>query len=145
MAGVVDSYAGLAVSPDGRQVYAGSYPGGIAAFARDRRTGSSLNCRHPVFASTPRGDVAAMTSVWALGAVWTLAITPDGKNGYTGIWGDGQLATFARDARTTRTLSGAEGCAWTRGMGDLTALRLNADGRNPYVASDAGPAAFAHR
>ena len=39
MAGVVDSYARLAVSPDGRQVYAGSYPGGIAAFARDRRTG----------------------------------------------------------------------------------------------------------
>jgi hypothetical protein len=53
-AGVVDSYAGLAGSPDGRQVYAGRYPGGIAAFARDWRTASSLNCRHPVSASTPR-------------------------------------------------------------------------------------------
>jgi hypothetical protein len=36
-----------------------------------------------------------------------------------------------------------EGCAWIRGVGDLTASRLNADGRNLYVASDAGPTAFA--
>ena len=34
-------------------------------------------------------------------------------------------------------------CAWIQGVGELTALRLNADGRNLYVASDAGPAAFA--
>jgi hypothetical protein len=52
---------------------------------------------------------------------------------------------FARDARSgdIAQLPGADGCAWIRGVSDLTALRLNADGRNLYVASDAGPAAFA--
>ena len=46
-------------------------------------------------------------------------------------------------APATSRNSGAEGCAWIRGVGDLTASGFNADGRNLYVASDAGPAAFA--
>ena len=54
-AGVVNRYGGLAVSPDGRQIYAGTYPGGIAASLVTGEPASSLNCRHPVSASTPRG------------------------------------------------------------------------------------------
>ena len=64
-AGVVDSYAGLAVSPDGRQVYAGSYPDGIAAFARDRRTGLLAQLPAPGVCIDAEGDAAAVTSVGA--------------------------------------------------------------------------------
>ena len=79
-AGVVDSYAGLAVSPAGPQVYAGSYPGGIAAFARDRRTDvprstAGTRCLH-----RRRGGRGGRELRRGLGAVWTLAISPDGKN-----------------------------------------------------------------
>ena len=64
-AGVVDTYAGLAVSPDRRQVYAGSYPGGIAAFARHRRTGLVAQLPAPGVGIDAEGDAATMTSVGA--------------------------------------------------------------------------------
>ena len=80
-AGVVDSYAGLAVSPDGRQGY-GSDPGSIAAFARDRRTGLLAQPPAPGVCIDAEADAAAVTSVRA-SARSTLAISPDGKNVYT--------------------------------------------------------------
>ena len=64
-AGVVNSYAGLAVSPDGRQVYAGTYPGGIAAFARDRRTGLLAQLPAPGVGIDAEGNAATVTSVGA--------------------------------------------------------------------------------
>ena len=64
-AGVVESYAGLAVSPDGLRVYAGSYPGGIAALARDRRTGVLAPLPAPGVCIDAEGDAAAVTSVGA--------------------------------------------------------------------------------
>ena len=79
-AGVVDTYAGLAISPDGRQVYAGSYPGGIAAFARDRRTDRPRSTAGTRCLHRRRGGRGGRELRRGLGAVWTLAISPDGKN-----------------------------------------------------------------
>jgi hypothetical protein len=63
-AGVVDSYAGLSVSPDGPQVYAGSCPGGIAAVLVTGEPASSLNSGTGVCIDA-EGDAAALTSVGA--------------------------------------------------------------------------------
>lgn len=95
-AGVVDSYAGLAVSPDGLQVYAGQLP------RRHRRpslvTGETMRgSGRAVFAASLLLFVGTLNIFYGIGALGDAHV-------YVGetrlVFNNLKLATFARDART---------------------------------------------
>jgi 6-phosphogluconolactonase (cycloisomerase 2 family) len=102
--------AALAISPDGRHLYAAaSHTSTIMIFRRSRRTGilrritGSDGCVHP------RRRGRACRSGRALGGVYTLLVSPDGRNLYAGTEA---VTSFERDPRTgsLRQLPGARGC-----------------------------------
>ena len=135
-----DPYA-IVVSADGRNVYVGS-GGGIAAFARDGRTGAlrqlqgSAGC-----VSARRGAGCGAARRVGFG---TLALGPGGRFLYAGS--SAGLAVFRRNARTGRlvqlrgadgcvTAEAVHGCARGRALGAVTDVALDHGGHNLYAAS----------
>jgi hypothetical protein len=138
----------VAVSPDGRTVYALGLSN-IVAFRRDPRRG----VLHPV--SGPRGCLgrrprfgrARCTPVGGLEGVNSVAFSPDSHNLYATADG-GTVAIFARNT-TDGTLRKLPGHAWCieafsdvcEGAGDLfahpTSIVISPDGHSAYVTADA--------
>jgi DNA-binding beta-propeller fold protein YncE len=136
-----------AVSPDGRNVYVAT-GGGLAVFARDRRSGALRQLD---------GERGCVRQDGALGCALArgvsgcrmLALTPDGRTLYTaGL--DSAVAVFRRDP-ASGALSQApgpqgcvkesgldlEGCAEGRGLTNTRALRFS--GSSLFVASEGEP------
>jgi DNA-binding beta-propeller fold protein YncE len=143
----------VAVSADGRNVYAASYfSNAVAVFARDRRTGA-LTQLPGIEACVSEGGSDECAAGIGLSNPETVAVSRDGRNVYVGSSISSAVAIFARDHRTgaLTQLSGPDACISEDG-GDcadgvgLTAphgVAVSSDGRNVYVASAGGVAAFA--
>jgi DNA-binding beta-propeller fold protein YncE len=144
----------VAVSPDGRNVYlAARY--GIAAFARDPRTGTltQLPGSSACIAEAPQTGCAPGR---ALHSIEGLVVSPDGANVYAAAYISRAVAVLQRTASgalrqpagTSACINsdGSKGCARARAIGAATAVAIDPEGRAVYVSShDAGLAIFFRR
>jgi DNA-binding beta-propeller fold protein YncE len=143
---VGNSY-GLAVSPDGKNVYSasrstGGEPSGIAVLKRDAATG----------VLTQGGCVAdsgSCTHGVALGVTTDLAVSPDGSSVYAAT-GNG-IAVFERNSAGDLAQKGCikdtgaptAGCGTADGLGwSPWAIAIAPDGHGVYTASDDSISAF---
>lgn len=128
---------GLAISPDGRQVYVASYAsGGIAEFNRDPASGRlrQFGCVRPV---------STCTGARGLGGANSIAVTPDGLNVYVASAGADAVTAFTRD-QATGALKGIgcisdDGTDRVCGKGNAlrgaSAVAVSPDGKFVYVAA----------
>jgi len=143
----IEAARGVAVSPDGRNVYVASLgdPWAVAVFARDGRTGALAQLRgRDGCVSSNRGEGCAGGR--ALEAPQDVAVSPDGENVY--VAASQGVAVFARDRRTGALTQlygkdgcvhneGADGCADGRALGEGVSVAVSPDGSNVYVAAEA--------
>jgi DNA-binding beta-propeller fold protein YncE len=140
----LDAPNSLAVSPDGRNVYATSRTSGaVTSFARVPKSG----LLHPV----PGGCVSGLplptcTVGRALAGSDVVVISPDGKNVYVGSFFGNEIAAFARDP-STGALSqlpeaagcvaetATEGCAVGIALKAPEGMAISGDGTSVYVAT----------
>ena len=146
----LDRPVGLAVSRDGRSVYATAGDStSIAPFAREKR-GARRGALTPL-ACLSETD-ADCTPQPHLSAVIGVQVSPDGRHLYAVAQGDGAILAFARDPRTgaLAPLPGLDGCIshdgssgtcrQGRGLLGARALATSRDGRSVYVVSEFGNA-----
>jgi 6-phosphogluconolactonase (cycloisomerase 2 family) len=140
----------VAVSPDGSNVYTGSAggPGTISWFARaSDGTLTPLDCVQEQADTT---SVCGTTNGHGIGAVTSLAISPDGNNVYAvsnGVTGD--VAEFARNAAdgSLSQLGNGNNCiqqstapgdcdnTQAHGLNGALSVKVSSDGENVYVAT----------
>lgn len=136
----------VAVSPDGRNVYATAVGSDtVAVFARNPSTGALTQ------ATDGSGCVAnAATTGCATGRALdgpdVVTVSPDGKNVYVGAFFGNAVATFSRDPSTgALTQPGdatgcianapADGCATGLALAAPEGMAISGDGANVYVAT----------
>jgi 6-phosphogluconolactonase (cycloisomerase 2 family) len=155
----LNAVASVAVSPDGRSVYALSYGSGaledsLVALTRDRRTGRLA----PVPAGrggcvVPLGSKRCPVHAAGLRGASAVAVSPDGRFVYVASQLSSAVVAFVRNRATggLRPVAGAGGCVQDAGTpppsGDIgcavkspalrgaRSLALSADGRFAYIAS----------
>jgi DNA-binding beta-propeller fold protein YncE len=137
----------VAVSPDGRNVYATSRDGSsVTAFIRNRRTGELRQ-----LAASASGCISGLpipTCTAGRGLKWpdVVVVSPDGKNVYVGDFSGSGVISFSRagKAGALTQLSGAagciteaaaEGCAQGREMNHVEGMAINPSGTTVYAAS----------
>jgi len=141
--------AGVAVSPDGANVYVAATSRGIAVFDRNLTNGVLTQKAFPndCIGRTPCSGGSGFEG---LGAV---VVSPDGMNVYAVSGGSNMLAQFDRNPSTGVLTQKAapHGCLSDSGIGDCTAARaltsvvhitVSPDGKSVYTASG-GPNAVA--
>jgi DNA-binding beta-propeller fold protein YncE len=146
LAGPVD----VVVTRDGRTVYTASTVGdAIAILQRDRSTGVLSQEAGRVGCISQAGGGGRCIRGRALDEVWSVAVSPDGRNVYGVSARVNMLGAMARDRSTGRLsqLPGRYGC-FIRGRGGLlgcpegrgltvaVAVTVSPDGRNVYVTSE---------
>jgi DNA-binding beta-propeller fold protein YncE len=136
----------VAVSPDGRTVYATSRTGSsIVTFHRNRKSGA-LKQLPPSAAGCISGQpIPGCTLGRAL--KWPdVVVSPDGKNVYVGDFAGSGVISFSRAANSGAltqlagtagciTEAGAEGCAEGMQMNHVEGLAINPGGGTVYAAS----------
>jgi DNA-binding beta-propeller fold protein YncE len=138
----------LAVAPDGRGLYVASSIGDAVAVLRsDRATGALSQARGRVGCVSQAGGGGRCIAGRMLDEVWSVAISPDGRNVYAVSARVNGMGITAR-SRTTGRLTplrgrfgclirgGVLGCPEGRGLTVAVAVTVSPDGRNVYVASD---------
>jgi 6-phosphogluconolactonase (cycloisomerase 2 family) len=160
---------GLAISPDGKNVYvAGVGSDAVAAFSRDPDTGvltqlsGSAACIRNVKAASDNPCTATGNG---LGGTRWVTVSPDGRNVYTATAAGHAVAAFSRDAKTgaLTQLPGAAACIedvndneagsgipdgnfksscgqTANGLSYPRTITISPDGRNAYAATDFGGA-----
>lgn len=136
---------GLAISPDGRTVYAASHylrdGGALTTFSREAPTGSVSQL------DAPAGCWSALVVPGcARGPGWidpsSLAVSHDDKTvyvAYRGGRGGGVLGRWARDdfagglGYSGCAANAIKGCARTRGIRSFTEVSISVDGRTLYL------------
>jgi DNA-binding beta-propeller fold protein YncE len=138
----------LAISGDGRFVYAASSIGdAIAILRRDRRTGELSQDLSRRGCISQSGGGGRCVRGRGLDEVWGIALSPDGNNLYSVSSKVNMLSAMARNKTTGRLdqlpgrfgcfIRGAGfGCPEGRGLTVAVAVTVSPDGRNVYVASD---------
>jgi len=117
----LDGAYSVAVSPDGKHVYAtGFYDDSLVVFSRDVATGALA------FASQVQDGVAGVDG---LDAVSGVVVSPDGRHVYASSATDSAVAVFTRDAAT-----GALGFVERKRDNEGDTLRLN----GPYYVAVSG-------
>jgi len=136
----------VAVSADGRNVYATSLASNsIAIFRRNQSTGALTQ------AGTGSGCVSnaaipGCTTGRALAGPDVVAVSPDGKSVYVGAFKGNTVAVFARNSATgaltqpagvTGCISNTptSGCSTGLALGAPEGLAISSDGNNVYVAA----------
>lgn len=122
---------GLAVSPDGANVYVtGGYDNAVAMFSRDSAT--SMLTYMGLLRNGSGG-------VYGLDGPFGLAVSPDGLNVYTTSGNDDSLGIFTRNPATgslsfyARVLNGWAGVA---NLDRPTSVTVSPDGANVYVSGN---------
>jgi DNA-binding beta-propeller fold protein YncE len=144
LAGPVD----LAVTADGRGVYVASSVGdAVATLRRNRSTGVLTQSQSRAGCISQNGGGGRCAVGRGLDEVWSVAVTPDGRNVYAVSAKVNMLSAIARN-RSTGTLAqlpgryacfiraGGLGCPEGRGLTVAVAVAVSRDGRNVYVASE---------
>lgn len=147
----LDGPNSVAVSPDGKNVYATSVKSNsIAIFRRNAKTGALKQA--PVASGCIAGVVLpGCTTGRALLGPDVVAISPDGKNVYVGAFAGSAIVTFDRDASTglltqpTDTTGclvnvATDGCTTGLALGNPEGMAISGDGDNVYVAAPASNA-----
>jgi DNA-binding beta-propeller fold protein YncE len=147
MGPALDGAHSVAVSPDGRNVYAASDDSGaVVVFERDPDSGGlALELDRTDCLSVDRENTAC-TTVRALTSAEAVNVSPDGRNVYAVSEDDDAIVVFDREPinGTLRQKHGAEGCIsedGSSGCADGTALEgagalaVSQDGHSVYVAS----------
>ena len=134
------------MSPDGHNVYVGSFDGNaVAVFDRNAASGALTQ------PSGATGCIAAApadgcTTGLALAAPEGMAISPDGDNVYVAAAGSSALAVFARDRSSGALTQAADGtgclvnrplpgCTTGLQLGGANAVAVSPDGGDVYVTS----------
>jgi DNA-binding beta-propeller fold protein YncE len=153
----------VAVSPDGRNVYAAGDQG-VAVFSRDAATGALRPLAGKAACLSDGGD-GDCTDATGMDDPAGIAISPDGRNAYVASASSGLVAVFARAADGSLTqLTGAAGCVappqgddeggpaplpcdeapvLAGGSSTRAPVVVSPDGRHVYVAGDGVVAVFA--
>lgn len=142
----LDGPNSVAVSPDGRNVYATARDSStIATFRRNRSTGA-LKQLPGVSGCTTGLPLPVCASGRALGGADVVTISPDGRNVYVGSFFGSSIAVFDRD-RTSGALTqptdetgciteaATDGCAQGLAMSSPEGMAISGDGQNVYVAT----------
>lgn len=138
----------LAISRDGRSVYAAaSISDGIAILRRNRTTGALRQEAARRGCISQDGSGGRCTRGRALDEVWGIDLSPDGRNLYAVSSKVNMLGAMARNRATGRLAqlpgryacfirAGGLGCPDGRGLTVAVAVVVSPDGRNVYVASE---------
>jgi DNA-binding beta-propeller fold protein YncE len=146
----LSSASGLAVSPDGRSVYAtGFFPGSVVAFSRSAR--GDLAQLPGLSGCTAVDGASGCRRGRALSGADDVEVSPDGRSVYVTSFYSDSVGVFARDRGTGQIeqLAGssgcnrqpdedgrlAEGCSAAIGLSGPIDLAISPDGRNVYVVS----------
>ncbi len=142
----------VAVSPDGRNVYATSRDGAsLTAFIRNRRTGQLRQL--PPSASGCISGLPIPTCTAGRAMKWpdVVVVSPDGKNVYVGDFAGSGVLSFSRAGKAGAltqlsgtagciTEAGAEGCAKGVAMDHVEGMAINPSGSTVYGAAAFGSA-----
>ena len=145
----IDGATGVAVSPDGRNVYvAAGSSDAIAVFDRDVETGSLVQKAGTAGCVSEDGSGGDCANGVGLDAPERIAVSSDGRNVYVASKLSGAVAVFDRDTATGALTqkAGLGACISEMGSGgdcvDGYSLQfaddvvISADGRNVYVSGD---------
>lgn len=149
--------AGVAVAPDGRNVYVASgVSASVAVFARVA-SGAIAQVPGPGGCVSANGSANACSTGIALGGARSVSVAPDGRRVYVAATDQlrGGLGVYARNpANGALTQTGCVsdrvvGCARARAIGQLGDVAVSPDGRTVYTAASAtgrgGVAVFRRR
>jgi DNA-binding beta-propeller fold protein YncE len=140
--------AGLAVSPDGKSLYAAASNGNeLLAFARNGRTGAlkHLGCFTTGVAAEP-----SCTQVPRLSGPIGVVVSPEGRHVYVTSY-DAGIIIFARAADGSLTFAGCmqsagrDGCVPAPSLAYPRWLAISPDGAHVYAAESTGNAIVAFR
>ena len=125
----LDQVFSLAVSPDGKHLYAASaVADAVAVFARDALSGSLT------FVEAELNGVGGVNGLYGAGSA---AVSPDGKHVYIAGFSDDAVAVFSRNATTGR-LTFVEflkdGVGGVEGLDGAHSVTVSPDGKHVYVA-----------
>lgn len=138
----------LAISPDGRNVYATARDtSAVTTFVRNRSTGALKQITGPLgcFSGVAPPPPVCQSGRGLTGAD-VVTISPDGKNVYVGAFFGNAVATFNRDT-TTGVLTqpageagclapdASDGCAVGLALNAPEGMAVSKDGANVYVAT----------
>ncbi len=136
----------VAVSPDGRNVYATSLiSDAVAVFRRNRSTGA-LSQRRGTSGCVAGRAIPACAAGRALNGPDVVTVSPDGHNVYVGAFAGNAVAVFSRAASTgalTQPVgttgcivnSPADGCTTGLALAAPEGMAVSADGSSVYVAT----------
>jgi fibronectin-binding autotransporter adhesin len=151
----LDGANSVIVSPDGNHVYVTSSilgSGGIAAFARNRRTGVLTQLSGADGCISETGNLGACANGVAVNNACSLAMSPDGRHVYVTTCMSDAVTVFVRNRRTgvLTQLAGPAGCikesgdgvecADGKGLDGAISVAVSPDGKHVYVASFFGDA-----
>jgi 6-phosphogluconolactonase (cycloisomerase 2 family) len=127
----LEGVVSLAVSPDGKQVYAaGSRDNAVAVFSRSLTTGGLA------FTQILRDGVGGITGIESISSV---TLSPDGKQVYATSATDKAVAVFSRSAATGRLAEiqvVKNGVGGVDGLDGASAAAVSPDGKQVYTTAD---------
>lgn len=147
---------GLAVSRDGRFLYAAARDGNaVAVFARDKKTGVITQLPGTEGCISEDGSGGECSDGTRLSGAVSVALPRDGKNAYVAAEESNAVAVFTRDKKTgvLTQMAGTDGCVAEMGSAgecadgvalvEAAQVAVTRNGRSVYVASKTSDAVSA--
>jgi 6-phosphogluconolactonase (cycloisomerase 2 family) len=144
----LDEIMHIAMSPDGRHVYApATSSDALVAFSRNVQTGALTQLAGTAGCVSDTGSGGACTDGTALDGPYSVAVSPDGANVYAVSNNSSAVSVFARNATTGQLtqLAGTAGCVSDNGSGGACVdgnlllssvdVQVSPDGANVYVVA----------
>ncbi len=142
----LDEPNSVAISPDGRSVYATSRAGNsVSSFVRNRKTGALRQLPPPLSGCISGVSIPGCAAGLALLAPDVVVVSPDGNNVYVGSFFGNSVAAFARNPTNgaLSQLAGSAaciaeatgGCATGIALKSVEGLAISGDGASVYAAT----------